>query len=181
MALSPDDLLPSVYLCLNRIAPAYEGLELGVAETSLIKAIAQATGRTMVQIKADAKESGDLGIVAEHSRSNQRMIFQPARLTVKGVFDKLKEIAKMTGHASQSKKVCILYSKTVYRLCDKLFWGVHAIISKTFHPTHFLVLFYNSNTTISNTCFCNWKFSRKFLEFYSVYFRILNGKVFGEF
>ncbi|KAF2904184.1 hypothetical protein ILUMI_02004 [Ignelater luminosus] len=103
--LSPDDLLPSLYLCLNRLGPAYEGLELGIAETSLIKAIAQSTGRTTAQIKADAQAAGDLGIVAEQSRSNQRMIFQPARLTVKGVFDKLKEIANMTGHASQAKKV----------------------------------------------------------------------------
>lgn len=76
-----------------------KGIELGVAETSLMKAIAQSTGRTVSQIKSDAQNSGDLGIVAEHSKTNQRMIFKPARLTVKGVFDKLKEIAQMTGHA----------------------------------------------------------------------------------
>ncbi|XP_019766212.2 DNA ligase 1 isoform X1 [Dendroctonus ponderosae] len=105
LVLTPEDLLPSVYLCLNKIAPAYEGIELGVAETSLMKAIAQSTGRTVSQIKSDAQDSGDLGVVAEQSKSNQRMIFKPARLTVKGVFDKLKEIAQMTGHASQTKKV----------------------------------------------------------------------------
>lgn len=72
---------------------------MGIAETNLMKAIAQSTGRTVAQIKADAQAAGDLGIVAEQSKSNQRMIFQPARLTVRGVFDKLKEIAKMSGQA----------------------------------------------------------------------------------
>lgn len=70
-----------------------------------MKAIAQSTGRTMAQIKSDAQAAGDLGIVAEQSKSNQRMIFQPAPLMVRGVFEKLKDIAKMTGHASQTKKV----------------------------------------------------------------------------
>ncbi|XP_015114979.1 DNA ligase 1 [Diachasma alloeum] len=105
IVLTPDDLLASVYLCLNQLAPAYEGVELGIAETTLIKAIAQCTGRTMAQIKADAQEVGDLGIVAEGSRSNQRIMFQPAPLMVSHVFSKLREIAQMTGTSSVGKKV----------------------------------------------------------------------------
>ena len=45
--LTPEDLLPSVYMCLNRIAPAYEGKELGIGEMVLMKAIAQSTGRSL--------------------------------------------------------------------------------------------------------------------------------------
>lgn len=26
IVLTPDDLLPSIYLCLNKLAPAYEGI-----------------------------------------------------------------------------------------------------------------------------------------------------------
>ncbi|XP_042227837.1 DNA ligase 1-like isoform X4 [Homarus americanus] len=105
IVLSPDDLLHCVYLCLNKVAPAFEGVELGIGETILMSAIAQASGRSMEKIKLDAEQKGDLGIVAEQSRSNQRIMFQPAKLTVRAVFDKLKDIALMTGNASRSKKV----------------------------------------------------------------------------
>ncbi|MPC75152.1 DNA ligase 1 [Portunus trituberculatus] len=99
IVLSPDDFLFCVYLCLNKVAPAFEGLELRIGDTILIRAIAQASGRSPEKIKADAERLGDLGIVAEQSRTNQRVMFQPAKLTVAGVFKKLKEIALMTGHA----------------------------------------------------------------------------------
>ncbi|EGI63045.1 DNA ligase 1 [Acromyrmex echinatior] len=105
IVLSPEDLLPSVYLCLNQLAPAYEGVEFGIADTNLMKAIAQCTGRTLAQIRADVQEVGDLGIIAENSKSNQRTMFQPAPLTVPNVYSRLMEIAQMTGHASLSKKL----------------------------------------------------------------------------
>ncbi|KAI0212316.1 DNA ligase 1 [Lamellibrachia satsuma] len=104
IALSPDELLSSVYLSLNQLAPAYVGLELGIGESLLMKAIAQATGRSLEKIKIDAQEKGDLGLVAESSRGNQRTMFAPPKLTIASVFAKLTDIAKMAGNSVMAKK-----------------------------------------------------------------------------
>uniref|UniRef100_A0A8K9UMI7 DNA ligase n=1 Tax=Oncorhynchus mykiss TaxID=8022 RepID=A0A8K9UMI7_ONCMY len=106
--LSPEDLLCCVYLCLNQLGPAYMGLELGVGETVLMKAVAQATGRQLDKIKAEAAEKGDLGLVAESSRNNQRIMFQPANLIAGGVFSKLKDIGNMSGNSAMNKKIDII-------------------------------------------------------------------------
>ena len=105
MVQTPTDLQPSVYMTLNRLAPAWEGIELGIGESLLIKAIANSTGRSAAQIKADMGKLGDLGLVAEQSRGGQRTMFQPKQLTVQAVFEKLKDIAALTGHSSGTKKV----------------------------------------------------------------------------
>ncbi len=45
------------------------GLELGLGESLIIKAIAQSTGRTPQVIKTDLRKAGDLGLVAEVRRA----------------------------------------------------------------------------------------------------------------
>merc|ERR1719452_269751 len=100
-------------MTLNRLAPAWEGVELGIGDTILMKAIAASCGRSVAQIKSDSGKLGDLGLVAEQSRGGQRTMFQPAILTVQSVFNKLQEIAKITGGSSGSKKVDMIQSLLV--------------------------------------------------------------------
>lgn len=108
LILSPDDLVSAVYLCLNKIAPDYQGLELGIGESLLVKALAEATGRTPDKVRAEAATKGDLGLVAESSRSQQRVLFPPPPLMLSQVFTKLRAIAEMTGNSVQQKKVDII-------------------------------------------------------------------------
>ncbi|XP_046398616.1 DNA ligase 1 isoform X2 [Ischnura elegans] len=110
IVLSPEDLLPSLYLCLNRLAPAWEGQELGVAETTLMRAVAQSTGRTLSGVKEEAVKKGDLGLVAEGARGSQsKLAFtsmaSSSRLTLKKVMSELKTIAGLSGQAAMSKKL----------------------------------------------------------------------------
>ncbi|RKO83965.1 ATP-dependent DNA ligase, partial [Blyttiomyces helicus] len=103
--LTPDDLIPCIYLCLNRICPEYEGKELGIGESLLIKAIANATACTPKAIKEKMAKEGDLGKVAQASRTKQKTIGTRDPLTVNKVFSTLKSIAELSGHQSQDKKI----------------------------------------------------------------------------
>ncbi|BEJ11729.1 hypothetical protein CspHIS471_0201890 [Cutaneotrichosporon sp. HIS471] len=103
-----SNLLKTVYLCINRLCPDYEGLELGIGEMILMKAIAESTGRNVKQIKEDLKKEGDLGKVAMASRNKQKTLFKPKPLTVTSVFQRLTAIAKTSGNQSQAKKVGLI-------------------------------------------------------------------------
>uniref|UniRef100_A0A2K5D4Y2 DNA ligase n=1 Tax=Aotus nancymaae TaxID=37293 RepID=A0A2K5D4Y2_AOTNA len=108
VALSPPDLLPVLYLSLNQLGPPQQGLELGVGDGVLLKAVAQATGRQLESVRAEAAEKGDVGLVAENSRSTQRLMLPPPPLTATGVFTKFRDIARLTGSASTAKKIDII-------------------------------------------------------------------------
>ncbi|KZT02686.1 ATP-dependent DNA ligase [Laetiporus sulphureus 93-53] len=101
-------LLQSVYLCINRLSPDYEGIELGIGESLLVKAISESTGRSLAVVKADLKKKGDLGLVAMASKNSQTTLLKPKPLTVPNVFSSLKEIALSSGQKSQEKKVSII-------------------------------------------------------------------------
>jgi hypothetical protein len=52
-----------------QLCPDYTGIELGIGESLLIKAIGESTGRSLQVIKAELKKEGDLGLVATVSDS----------------------------------------------------------------------------------------------------------------
>lgn len=105
LRLTPGDLLSTVQLMINKVAADYAGIELGIGESLIIKAISETTGRTLAETKADHHKIGDLGLVAAKSRSNQRTMFKPKPLTVKGVHEGLLAIASLQGHGAQERKV----------------------------------------------------------------------------
>ncbi|QKX59162.1 uncharacterized protein TRUGW13939_06294 [Talaromyces rugulosus] len=105
LRLTPGDFLPTVQLMINKLAADYAGIELGIGESLIMKAIGETTGRSLAVIKADQHEIGDLGLVAAKSRSNQPTMFKPKPLTVRGVHEGLLTIAKVQGHGSQDKKI----------------------------------------------------------------------------
>ena len=105
LRLTPQDLLPTVQLMINKLAADYAGIELGIGESLIMKAIGESTGRSLQIIKADQNEIGDLGLVAAKSRSNQPTMFKPKPLTVRGVLDGLMSIATVSGDGSQGRKI----------------------------------------------------------------------------
>src|SRR6201992_3147134 len=105
LRLTPKDLLETVLLMINKLGADYTGIELGIGESLIMKAIGESTGRSLAVIKADQNEIGDLGMVAAKSLSNQPTMFKPKPLTVRGVFKGLKDIATIEGQGSQGRKI----------------------------------------------------------------------------
>ncbi len=104
IALSPDELLPTIYLLTNQIAPAFEGKELGIGDGVLTKAVSEATGLSLAQLRDKVKKSGDLGTTAQASKSAQKTLFKPKPLTVSDVYRIFQAIADMSGKASINRR-----------------------------------------------------------------------------
>lgn len=110
---SPNDLTAIAYLSSNAIAPAYEGLELGIGDSLIIKAICEATGRKRDAVEEDYKREGDLGVVALLSRASQKTLSfaaKPRPLLASFVLAELRRITETKGEQAQSRKVNIIKS-----------------------------------------------------------------------
>ncbi|ETV73307.1 hypothetical protein, variant 5 [Aphanomyces astaci] len=121
--LTPSDLVSCIYLCVcTELAPAYDNVQIGIGDAILIKSIGEATGTTPKFVKDLYQKQGDLGKVAQASRSKQStlMTFQtkPKPLAVAHVYNDMVKIAKMSGNNSQASKCSIIKSLLVR--CDKL-------------------------------------------------------------
>nr|XP_007148871.1 hypothetical protein PHAVU_005G021200g [Phaseolus vulgaris]ESW20865.1 hypothetical protein PHAVU_005G021200g [Phaseolus vulgaris] len=111
MVVTPEDLVPIVYLSASRIAPPHEGLELGIGDSIIIKTFAEAYGKEEELIRTQYQKKGDLGLLVKESRSSQSTISQyykpqkpPEALTIRKVFNTFRLIAKESGKDSQEIK-----------------------------------------------------------------------------
>src|SRR3989344_2070841 len=104
-----DDIGVISYLTLVQIASEYEGLVLGIAEKSVLKAIAKAAGIDEDKTRKVMQETGDAGLTAEKLLQKKPKTLVPlGKLTVKEFFEKLHKIASSSGTGSQDTKINII-------------------------------------------------------------------------
>src|SRR6266566_3210598 len=94
------------YLLQGRIVPFFTALEIGMAEKTVAKAIAQAYQTTSEEVLARFSTLGDMGLVAEQLCTEAGMTAQP--LQVDDVFQGLKTIAQTSGKGTVEKRIALL-------------------------------------------------------------------------
>lgn len=111
ISTTPLELDAIVHLASNSVGPAYEGLELGIGDSLLVKAVCEATGRKKDAVEEDYEKEGDLGNVALLSRNSQKTLSfasKPKPLLAIQVLEMLRAISRTKGTKSQGRKVDII-------------------------------------------------------------------------
>ncbi|MFA6907508.1 MAG: hypothetical protein WC263_01645, partial [Candidatus Micrarchaeia archaeon] len=62
---TPSEARQLVYIMEGNVAPAHEGIDVGIGEKFAVRAIARTSGYAEKQVASGAKKSGDLGTTAE--------------------------------------------------------------------------------------------------------------------
>ncbi len=104
---TPNDMIDKViYLMLGEIKPAYEGLELGIADKLALKAVSVSSGLPLSAVEEMYVKSGDIGDTAEEALNKRvQMIFFKEHLTVDRVYSTLERITSLKGEGAQSSKL----------------------------------------------------------------------------
>lgn len=105
----------TVYMLLGKLAPDYEGVEVGLGEKMIIRAISTASGASRESVEKLYEQLGDLGLVAKRLLESKRGVTlldylggQKLSLSVGDVYAELMKIAKTTGEGSQDEKIALL-------------------------------------------------------------------------
>jgi DNA ligase-1 len=114
--ISKDEIDKVVYFCQEQLLPSFKGIEIGMAEKMVEKAIAKASGKKQEEIEKLYKKLGDLGLVAEEvlkSKKIAMLLVKQERLSINEVYDALLKIANISGEGSVDKKINELSSLLV--------------------------------------------------------------------
>ncbi|HUJ78933.1 MAG TPA: ATP-dependent DNA ligase [Nitrospiria bacterium] len=95
-----DEIAPMIYLTQGELLPSFRGLQIGMSEKLLIRAIALAAEREPAGVAAVFKRTGDLGKTAE------ALLGGAGRSpSMKSVYDELVRTARISGEGSVEEKV----------------------------------------------------------------------------
>lgn len=100
-----DEIGKIVYLIQGRVAPFYEPVEIGMAESMVAQAIGRAYGQTKDEVIKLYRERGNIGLAALELAKKHKHSGDP---TVEKVFSELLKIAQFTGKGTVEQKVSTL-------------------------------------------------------------------------
>ncbi|KAL7753981.1 hypothetical protein RI367_000914 [Sorochytrium milnesiophthora] len=125
----PQDLLPLIWLSSNHIAPEYEGVEMGIGGSILVKVLTSVTDATAKTLKAAHDRLGDMGDVAWELRSKVKALYKPKRLLAANVFQTLHKIAALKGPKTQQQKADLLAKMLVATQGEEVRYLVRTAVS----------------------------------------------------
>lgn len=104
--IKADEADKVVYLCEEQILPPFKGLEIGMAEKMVEKAISKCSGKSVKEIEALYKKLGDLGLVSEQVLGKKRSaLFASKEQSISDVYESLYKIAQLSGSGSSDRKI----------------------------------------------------------------------------
>ena len=104
---TPNEIIAKViYLIQGKLKPNFEGVELGIAEKLVIRAISKSAGVTIKKIEGDYNDGGDLGItVSNILKQKTQTTFSAETITLERVYETLLKISTLQGKGSQDMKI----------------------------------------------------------------------------
>ncbi|HEV2317392.1 MAG TPA: ATP-dependent DNA ligase [Thermoplasmata archaeon] len=105
---APRSELPEIlYLSQGMLRPEYEGVELGLADSLVRRALVLATGAKESEVALLARETGDLGTTAERLVAGRSGTPTKER-SVQDVYRHFQQVASSSGEGSQETKIRLL-------------------------------------------------------------------------
>ena len=103
----PEDVIAkAIYLIQGKLRPNFEGVELGIAEKFVMRAMSKSSGIPLKKIEDDYNKGGDLGQTAENILQQKiQTTFASEVITLEKVYDTLFKISKLEGKGSQEMKM----------------------------------------------------------------------------
>ena len=103
----PEDVIAkAIYLIQGKLRPNFEGVELGIAEKLVMRAMSKSSGIPLKKIEDDYNKGGDLGQTAENILQQKiQTTFASETITLERVYETLLKIANLEGKGSQEMKM----------------------------------------------------------------------------